>query len=195
MAEICRARDIRYVDGAIHGMAAALPAKGTMFLSGPWAREAAQVFAPWLCVKILGGPIGQAKAFKMLISGLAKGTVALVVEMAVAAHKAGLLRELWDCYSEAYPGIMALVERLLPTYPRHAARRGDELHEVEQTMRALGVEPRMVTEAQRITDALGRAAWAKRSDTHDASAWPAVSVIETLINDPAGSTPWRREPQ
>ena len=99
----------------------------------------------------------------MLISGLAKGTVALVVEMAVVAHKAGLLNELWDCYGEAYPGIMALVERLLPTYPQHAARRGDELHEVEETVRAFGLEPRMVTEARRITAALDRAAWSNGS--------------------------------
>jgi 3-hydroxyisobutyrate dehydrogenase-like beta-hydroxyacid dehydrogenase len=189
--EICRRHGVRCVDGAIHGMAAKLPASGTMYLSGPSAQEAADLFGPSMRVKVLSGPIGRASAFKMLISGMAKGTVALFVEMALAARQAELLDELLACYGEAYPGIMALVERLLPTYPQHSSRRGAELQEVEETMRTLGLEPRMVAAAQRITAAMGNAEWHGRADTHDASAWPAAAVIEALFADTAGRLAWQ----
>ena len=178
--EVCRRHGVRCVDGAIHGMASRLPASGTLYLSGPEATEAAALFGPSLRVQVIGGPVGQASGFKMLISGMAKGTVALFVEMALAARRAGLLDELLACYGDAYPGIMALVERLLPTYPRHAARRGSELGEVEETMRALGQEPCMVTAAQRVTAAMGRIDWSRHADVQDSAAWPVTAMIDAL---------------
>ena len=178
--ELCRRHGVRFVDGAVHGMAARLPQHGTMYLSGPFAQEVAALFAPSLRVKILGGPVGQASAFKMMISGMAKGVVALFVEMALAARQAELLTELLECYGDAYPGIMALVERLLPTYPQHAARRGDELEEVEQTMRALGLEPDMVAAARRTTTALGKIAWVEHAIPQDGSEWSVRTVIEAI---------------
>jgi 3-hydroxyisobutyrate dehydrogenase-like beta-hydroxyacid dehydrogenase len=135
---------VGFVDGAVHGLASQLPACGTLYLSGPAAPAVAACFGPLLRVRVLGAEVGQASAFKMMISGLAKGTVALVVEMSLAARRAGLLDDLLACYRDAYPGIMALAERMLPTYPQHAARRADELAEVEHTLATLGVEPRMV---------------------------------------------------
>lgn len=185
--EVCRRQGVRCVDGAIHGMAARLPASGTLYLSGSEAAEAAELFGPSIRVRVLSGPVGKASAFKMLISGLAKGAVALFVEMAVAARRAGLLGELLACYGEAYPGIMALVERLLPTYPQHAARRGAELREVEDTLRALGREPCLVTAAQRVTTAMGRVDWSRRADAQDIEGWPVTAVIEALSEDSTGN--------
>ena len=47
-------------------------------------------------------------------------------------------------YRASYPGIMELVDRTLPTYPRHAARRGQEMAEVEKTLAGLGLCPTVV---------------------------------------------------
>src|SRR5207253_11253221 len=125
---------MNFVDGAVHGMAGQLHSRGTLYLAGKAAENVAALFENLLRVKVLGDAPGQASAFKMMISGLNKGVVALVLEMALAARQAGFLDDLLVCYRDAYPGIMGLVDRLLPTYPEHARRRGDELKEVAQTL-------------------------------------------------------------
>jgi len=157
IADVLTPTGVDFVDGAVHGLAAQLPSRGTVYLSGPNAPAVGQLFGQALRVRVLGDQVGKASAFKMMISGMAKGVVALFVEMAVAARQAGLLDDLLACYRDAYPGIMDLVERMLPTYPRHAARRSEELKEVEQTMIALGLQPCMVHGARRITTELSRA--------------------------------------
>jgi 3-hydroxyisobutyrate dehydrogenase-like beta-hydroxyacid dehydrogenase len=170
-----------FVDGAVHGMAAQLPARGTLYLSGPRAAEVARLFGPPLRVKVLDGPAGRASAFKMLISGVAKGAVALVLEMALAARRAGLLDDLLACYRDAYPGLMELFDRQLPTYPQHAARRGDELGEVERTFRSLGLEPRLTPGARSLTAAVGRLALAGQGPPGGGADWSVLEVIEAVF--------------
>jgi 3-hydroxyisobutyrate dehydrogenase-like beta-hydroxyacid dehydrogenase len=172
---------VRFVDGAVHGMATQLRERGTLYLSGAAAAEVAALFGTALRVRVLGEQSGRASAFKMLISGLAKGTVALVLEMALAARRAGLLDELLACYRAAYPGIMALAERQLPTYPQHAARRGDELGEVEQTFRSLGLESSIIAGARSLTAAVGRLDLAAQGPPSGASEWTAAEVIEAVF--------------
>jgi 3-hydroxyisobutyrate dehydrogenase-like beta-hydroxyacid dehydrogenase len=168
-----------FVDGAIHGMASQLRARGTLYLSGPEAAAVARLFEGAL--RVLGDQPGQASAFKMLISGMAKGVVALFVEMAVAARQAGLLDDLLSCYREAYPSVMALVDRLLPTYPRHAARRGDELAEVEQMLRSLGLRPRVVEGARQLTADVGRLALEGHRDRPEGAEWSVLEVLEAMF--------------
>jgi 3-hydroxyisobutyrate dehydrogenase-like beta-hydroxyacid dehydrogenase len=181
VADACRRHGVHCVDGAVHGMAARLPASGTLYLSGPLAERVAGLFSAPLRVKVLGATIGQASAFKMMISGMAKGVVALFLEMGLAAREAKVLDDLLVCYRDAYPGIMALVDRLLPTYPQHAARRADELKEVEETLRELGVEPCMVSGARQITDAVGRASLPARAADRDPPDWSVSEVVEAIF--------------
>jgi 3-hydroxyisobutyrate dehydrogenase-like beta-hydroxyacid dehydrogenase len=118
------------VDGAFVGNAAALGEKTTLYLSGSRAGEAARLLARALTVRVLGGEVGAASAFKLSIYGFNKGLVALFLEMMAAADRLGLRGELMDCLRDFYPGSVATVERLLPTYPRHARRRAAEMAEV-----------------------------------------------------------------
>ena len=180
VADLCGREGVRFVDGAIHGMASRLPSAGTLYLSGFLAQNVADLFAPLLRVKVLGETAGQASAFKMMISGLAKGVVALLLEMSLTAREANLLEELLTCYRDAYPGIMDLVDRLLPTYPLHAARRGDELREVELTMRGLGLQPCVVSAAQQLTTAVGRLCLADRNP-REGLKWSVPEVIEAIF--------------
>jgi len=171
---------MNFVDGAVHGMAGQLRTRGTLYLSGVTAESVAELFETSLRVKVLGDEPGQASAFKMMISGLNKGVVALVLEMALAARQAGFLDDLLTCYREAYPGIMAVVDRLLPTYPEHARRRGDELNEVAQTMRSLGMEPCLVDGARELTERVGRL-----NLENEHRSWSVAEVIESVFaNNP-----------
>lgn len=151
--------DLAFVDGAIHGLASALPERGTLYLSGAGAPALAELLGRVLRVKVLGRQAGQASAFKMMISGLAKGVVALFVEMSLAAQQAELLENYLTCCREAYPDILALVERLLPTYSRHAGRRAEEAGEVEQFLRSLGLRPCLTRGTREVTEELARAAF------------------------------------
>jgi 3-hydroxyisobutyrate dehydrogenase-like beta-hydroxyacid dehydrogenase len=148
---------IEFVDGALHGLAARLPGSGVVYLSGPSAQRLADRLAGALPTRVLGDTPGQASAFKMLVSGLPKGVVAVFVEMCLAARQAGMLTELLARYREAYPGIMELAERMLPTYPLHSGRRADELGEVARTLVELGVEPRMALAGRNLTQAIADA--------------------------------------
>jgi 3-hydroxyisobutyrate dehydrogenase-like beta-hydroxyacid dehydrogenase len=180
---------VTFVDGAVHGLASGLPLTGTLYLSGPAALTVADLFGRYLRVRALGDEPGRASAFKMMISGLAKGVVALFAEMSRAAHRAGLLDELLVCYRNAYPEIMALVDRMLPTYPQHAARRCDELGEVERTLEALQLEPCMVHSARRITAELA----GLHTEARPAHAWSVAEVIDAFARagDPLVLTPER----
>lgn len=154
IAELVEPRGFRFVDAAIHGPANRLADLGRIYLSGPDAADVANLFDGVVEVRLLGDEPGRASAMKMLLGGMVKGMAALFIELSVAGHNAGLLEDFIATFTEAYPGIMTLIRRTLPTYPRHAARRKDELHELETTMRSLGVKPQLVAAARRSIDRL-----------------------------------------
>ena len=129
------------VDAAIHGLASRLASHGILYLSGPDAAELAAVLRGVLTVKTLGDKPGTASLFKMLQGAVAKGLVGLLLEICLAAREAGLLDELLEVCGHSYPGVLELTQRMLPTIPRHAARRAAEMREVERTMEWLGLRP------------------------------------------------------
>jgi 3-hydroxyisobutyrate dehydrogenase-like beta-hydroxyacid dehydrogenase len=178
IAKVLDVPGVTFVDGAVHGLASALPERGTLYLSGQAAPVVAELFGRCLRVRVLGSEPGRASAFKMLISGLNKGVVALFVELALAARQAGMLDELLLCYRDVYPGIMGLVDRLLPTYPQHAGRRGDELQEVERALQGLGVEPRLAGAARRLTQELADARLQQQCEA--GHAWSVLEVLEAF---------------
>jgi 3-hydroxyisobutyrate dehydrogenase-like beta-hydroxyacid dehydrogenase len=147
-----------FVDGAVHGLAARLPERGTIYLSGPSAEHAAGALGKSMSVRVLNNEPGTASALKMLIAGLNKGVVALFLEMAVGARRVGLLDTLLGCCRESYPGIFEIVERTLPTYPRHATRRADELGELADMLRSLELRPGTVVGAQELLREMGKLA-------------------------------------
>jgi hypothetical protein len=62
-----------------------------------------------------------------------------------------------EAMTQIYPGIWALVERMLPTYPKHAARRADEMRELEQTAQASGIETCVIGAVARMHEMLADA--------------------------------------
>ncbi len=180
IASLVAARGVDVVDVAIHGLAARLADQGTLYLSGPRAGDVEDLFSGALRIKRLGDEIGAASAFKMLMAGMSKGFVGLFVEMAMVASEMGVLDELLAAYREYYPGIVSVVDRLLPTYPRHARRRADELGELEETIESLGLEPRMICGARRNIAAIGRLALAERFHEQEQSGWSVADVLAKL---------------
>jgi 3-hydroxyisobutyrate dehydrogenase-like beta-hydroxyacid dehydrogenase len=146
-----------FVDGAINGLAKNLASRGTLYLSGGRADDVARLFEGAMRVRVLGDQPGKASAMKMLLSGLSKGVCALVTELALVAEGRQMLPEMIEAMAQSYPGIWALVERMLPTYPKHAGRRADEMRELEQTAKASGIEPCVVAAVAGMHDMLADA--------------------------------------
>lgn len=72
---------------------------------------------------------------------------------------------------------MEVVKRMLPTYPQHAARRCEELREVQHTMLTSGLSPRIVSAACDVTCNLSAVDWGSE---RNASQWTVRDVIEEL---------------
>ena len=170
----------RFVDASIHGLASRVRNQATMYLSGRGTQAIAELFAPAVRTKFLGEAPGTASAFKMLMAGMSKGLVALFLEMGVAARKFGLLDDLLAGYREFYPGIMIALERMVPTYPQHAARRSEEMGELEETLESIGLLPHTVHGVRQTISRLGRLELVDHKINLDAAEWSIAEVIEAI---------------
>lgn len=165
----------RFVDMAVQGLASGLQTRGLVYLSGADAPEVARLFEGAARAVVVGDHAGQAAGLKMALAGLAKGVAALFVETALAARAAGLAEPFLQRCREAYSGVLEVAERMLPTYPEHAARRAQELSEVEEFFKSLGLKASVSRGARRVTEAMAGAGLDRSS-----RSWEAVEVIEEL---------------
>jgi 3-hydroxyisobutyrate dehydrogenase-like beta-hydroxyacid dehydrogenase len=179
---------VGYVDAAINGLASHLSAGAVVYLSGSRAAEAASLFGKTLRVQVVGDAPGRASALKGALAGLSKGLAALFVEIAVMAREAGVSETFLERCRAYYPGVMEVVDRMLPTYPLHAARRAEEMAELDEAMTALGQRPDMVRAAGRVTRAIVEADLGPATGP---SGWTTERIVEALQ---AGGT-LRAEPQ
>ncbi|HJW74303.1 MAG TPA: DUF1932 domain-containing protein [Thermoleophilia bacterium] len=140
------------VDGAFVGSSRALGQKTALYLSGTRAAEVAAALPASLRAKVVGGEVGSASAFKLAFAGFNKGLVALFLETAAAGDAVGRRAELLECLREFYPGTVETVERLLPSYPRHARRRAQEMHELAEWLTESGREALMSCAAETVLE-------------------------------------------
>jgi 3-hydroxyisobutyrate dehydrogenase-like beta-hydroxyacid dehydrogenase len=171
---------IQFVDAAVHGLAARLESGASLFLSGAGAPAVASLMGRGLRTLVVGPLPGQASALKMFLSGMSKGMCALFLEMAVGARRYGCLPEMLAACEHHYPEIMAVIRRLLPTYPLHARRRVEEMHELAATVRALGGEPRMAAAARDVIAELSRSAVLRSPQ----GSWGVEEIIEAARCSP-----------
>jgi hypothetical protein len=127
-------------------------------------------------VKVVGDIPGQASALKMIVSGIPKGLSALFLETMLFAQEMHLLNEAMEACDEIYPSIMEVVRRMLPTYPQHAARRCEELQEVEETMLTSGFTPKIVRAVREVTSALAGVYW----PDHEPLRWTIAEMMEEI---------------
>ena len=116
---------IDYVDFAAMGGFATSGHKVPFVISGPAAERAAAFLKPFgFSVEIMSARAGDASSVKIIRSVMTKGMEALSVECMVAAHRAGLVREVLDCFSDIDARTFAgMVKSLTTTHVVHARRR------------------------------------------------------------------------
>jgi 3-hydroxyisobutyrate dehydrogenase-like beta-hydroxyacid dehydrogenase len=131
------------VDGVLVGGAARIGKETVLMLSGSRADELERAWRGALEIRALEGGVGAASSLKMAFSAFNKGLVALFLEAVSAAGQVGQADQLLHLFTDFYPGTVGTLERLLPSYPRHAARRVQEMREVESWLEEVGQSPVM----------------------------------------------------
>ena len=136
---------IDYVDFAAMGGFATSGHKVPFVVSGPAAERAAAFLKPFgFNVEIMSDRAGDASAVKIIRSVMVKGMEALGVECMVAAHRAGLVDEVLECFSDIDARTFAgMVKSLTATHVVHAKRRMEEMDKATENLVELGIQPLM----------------------------------------------------
>jgi hypothetical protein len=122
----------------------------------------------------------------MIISGIPKGLSALFIETMVFARDMHLLPQAIEACDELYPSIMEITRRMLPTYPRHAARRCEEMQEVEKTMLRNGLTPQITHAVRELTCDLASVPWTAGNDRQQQTM---EDIIEAIYQNTLQRTP------
>lgn len=153
----------RYVDVAI--LAPIHPARHQtpLLLAGSHAEAVLPLLVDELEMRgvIAGLDTGAAAALKMVRSVMIKGIEALTLECFLAAKRAGIVEEVAASLKNNYPMLdwNRVIEYNIERMASHGVRRADEMDQVAETLRELGVDPLMATAAssrQREMGAIGK---------------------------------------
>ena len=127
---------IDYVDFAAMGGFAAAGHKVPFVVSGPAAERAAAFLTPFgFNVEVMSDRAGDASSVKIIRSVMVKGLEALGVECMVAAHRAGLVEEVLNCFSDIDTRTFAgMVKSLTATHVVHAKRRMEEMDKAQENL-------------------------------------------------------------
>ena len=173
----------RYVEGAVMTSVPPYRIKVPLLLGGPDAAA----LQPWLnalgfAAQVSSRQLGIASATKMCRSIMIKGLEAMLIEAFTTARAYGVEDAVLGSLNETFPGVdwerqgAYFFQRVI----EHGRRRSEEVREVAETVRDIGLEP-----------------WSA-SGTAERQAWIADLADQGLFGDRAApgfarSTDWRTE--
>ena len=143
IAAVTETSGAAFVEFAVMGPVAE-PKLAVQILAG--GRDAAEVAARLnllgMRITALGEEIGTASATKLCRSIVIKGMEALMVDLSLAAPKAGVMEAVIETLDETYPGMdWAGIARAMPQrVARHGIRRAAEMREAAAMIRELGFD-------------------------------------------------------
>jgi 3-hydroxyisobutyrate dehydrogenase-like beta-hydroxyacid dehydrogenase len=137
----------RYVDVAI--LAPIHPARHRtpVLLAGPHAESVMPLLFDELEMRgaVAGPETGAAAALKMIRSVMIKGIEALTLECFLAARRAGIVEEVAASLKNNYPTLdwNKVMNYNIERMASHGIRRADEMDQVVDTLKELGIDPLM----------------------------------------------------
>jgi hypothetical protein len=102
-----------------------------------------------------------------------------------------MLNEFWSACAAIYPDVAALGDRMLPTYAHHAARRAEEMRQLERTALASSQDATVISAVRAAHEALAGLHLGQKSPPPPpppASGSPAAAFIERLATAVSPST-------
>ena len=133
-----------FIDAGIIGPPPRGKAKTKLYVSGPDAALLSQIVDPQLQVRIVGERNGDASAVKMCYAAMTKGTIALGVELLIAARKLGVEQALEAEFRESQPDLYESALKRSVSMPPKAYRWVPEMLEIAKTFEGVGLTPRML---------------------------------------------------
>jgi 3-hydroxyisobutyrate dehydrogenase-like beta-hydroxyacid dehydrogenase len=176
----------RFVEAAVMASVPKLELKVPILICGEAAGEARRVLARYgMNLEDFGPEIGRASAVKMFRSIVVKGLEALLLECALGAERYGVTERVLDYVEVGYPGLdwNRLAHFLLGRTAIHGERRGHEMLEVADTLRALGIEPVMSqAAAKRLLEAASHGLKSRFADAPPENYHEVVRAIQDLAS-------------
>lgn len=146
VGRIVRGSGADFVEGAILGAVGATGAGTRVLVGGEKANQAAETLTRLgLQVSYYSAKIGQASMFKMLRSVFSKGLEALLLEFLLAGRRAGIEQDVWQDivdFMTCNP-FEQVASNWVRTHAVACERRYQEMTQVEDTLRDIGIEPIM----------------------------------------------------
>ena len=134
----------RYVEGAVMTSVPPYRIKVPLLLGGPGAAALQPLLVTLgFAAKVASEKLGVASATKMCRSVMIKGMEAMVIESLTAARAYGVEDAVLASLQETFPGIdwekqaAYFFQRVI----EHGRRRSEEVHEVAETVREIGLTP------------------------------------------------------
>lgn len=100
--------------------------------------------------------------------------------MSVSPREMHLLSEAIEACDELYPSIVEITRRMLPTYPKHAGRRCEEIQEIKKTMLQSGSTPQITHAVREVTCDLATVPWTESNDRQQRTV---EDIIEAIYQD------------
>jgi 3-hydroxyisobutyrate dehydrogenase-like beta-hydroxyacid dehydrogenase len=142
----------RFVEASVMADVSSNAHRVPMLLGGAGARDFMALVEPLdFNLTFVQEQIGQASATKMVRSIMMKGMAALHLECMRAANHFGIEQDVLDSVDKSLSG-MTWTETCGRTLGRtaiHAARRADEMGQVAETLREVGIDPMMAEATER----------------------------------------------
>jgi 3-hydroxyisobutyrate dehydrogenase-like beta-hydroxyacid dehydrogenase len=139
----------RYVDVAILAPIHPKRHQTPVLLAGPHAETVMPLLIDELEMRgaIAGNEVGHAAGLKMIRSVMIKGIEALSLECFLAARRAGIVDEVAASLKNNYPTLdwSKIKDYNIERMASHGVRRADEMDQVAETLRELGIDPLMAT--------------------------------------------------
>jgi 3-hydroxyisobutyrate dehydrogenase-like beta-hydroxyacid dehydrogenase len=147
IADIIASSRADFVEGAILSAVGEAGARAAILVAGAKGEAFARTMQRLGLVNLryFSAKIGDASQVKMLRSVFSKGVECLLLEMLVAARRAGVAEHLWTdivdfMTTHAFRGV---AENWIKTHPGACERRYHEMLQVVETLHDLRVEPTM----------------------------------------------------
>ena len=132
IGEVITAAGGKFIDAGIIGGSPRTGAVPRFYASGEHARILGELDGKGISVPIMGGPIGNASALKMVYAALTKGTAALYASTLMTAKSLDLYEDLISELEHSQPGTLAGMDNL-KTVSTKAFRWIGEMDEIAAT--------------------------------------------------------------
>ncbi len=160
---IVRDAEGRFIDAGIVGPPPRGKGTTRFYLSGPDAHCLAELAPPGIEMRVVSERIGDASAVKMCYGAFTKGTVALAVELLVAARRLGVHEALDRELGESLEGLRDWVLNRLSSMPPKAYRWVPEMLEIAKTFEGVALTPRIAQGAADLYEFVGQTPLASES--------------------------------